>query len=109
MRSIHFICKEDEHLQRVGTDRWESGNWAVTAEDAASLVGGLISLHKTKAKPSYFGGWIEDVRPVVTEDARSVRYVFRFQFFPQCKGVDWDGADHPMAWTSGVLDDGQTQ
>ncbi|PTL79835.1 hypothetical protein [Vitiosangium sp. GDMCC 1.1324] len=106
MPSIHFICRDRLNLHRVSDDgEYESGNWGVTAADAEKLIGGMIYLHNTKSERSYFGGRIKMARPVVTDDARSVRFVFRIEPLQEAREVRWTGADHGMAWTSGVVED----
>jgi hypothetical protein len=44
-------------------------------------------------------------RTVVTDDAHSVRFVFRFKPLPEAREVRWKGAKHGMAWKSGVVED----
>ena len=41
-----------------GSNEWESGNWDVSQEKAASLVGKRIYFHEKQAERSYFGGVI---------------------------------------------------
>ncbi|MCP3165109.1 hypothetical protein [Myxococcus qinghaiensis] len=106
MPSIHFICHENEHLHRVSADgHWESGNWAIKADEAKQLVGGMIYLHKTKAKPSYFGGRIEGVRALVTTGNGPTLFVLRFKHLQEAREVRWKGVNYGRAWTSGVVAD----
>jgi len=105
MASIHFICKEDDHLHRVTADGgYDSGNWFVTAADADALIGGMIFLHRTKADRSYFGGKIKSARPI-TNESGSPCFVFRFTPSQEGKNAPWRGANHTRAWTSGVIGD----
>lgn len=103
--SIHFICRGRLNLHALKHPLYESGNWDLSSEDAARVVGGLIFLHETKAERSYFGGRIEGFREIETDNARSRRVVFRFtSSVTEGKGREWQGDDSPRAWTSGVVD-----
>jgi hypothetical protein len=106
MPAIHFLCRDRLNLHRVSEDGdHESGNWAVAAADADRLIGGMIFLHNAKSDRSYYGGRIKSARAITTEDARSVRYVFRFEPLAEAKGIRWRGASHSMAHSSGVVED----
>ena len=105
MISIHFVCRDRQNLNPVKHPLYESGHWDLTPEEAKNLVGGMIYLHQTKTKLSYFGGRIDDYRSVETENARSQRVVFIFTYRPEGKGAKWRGADHARAWTSGIIPD----
>ncbi len=105
MPSIHFLCRDRLNLHRVSeSNEYESGNWAVSASEAEKLVGGMIYLHQKKATPSYFGGLIKSARVLTSQDARSIRYIFRFVPMTEAKEVRWKGNDHAMAWTGGVIE-----
>lgn len=104
MKCIHLICRGGQTVRKVG-DLWESGNWDISTRDAERLVGGRLFLHEAKPKRSYFGG--EVVGYYRVEDAgvaHEDRVVFRLRSRLDCKEVKWKGADHAMAWTSGVVD-----
>jgi hypothetical protein len=106
MARIHFINKERENLHRLPeTTEYETGNWAVTAEQAQKLVGGVLHLHRKKTEPSYFGGTVSSFRQVGTADTKSLRFVFRFVPRQDAKDVAWKGSGAAMAWTSGILED----
>jgi hypothetical protein len=101
---MHLICRDRLNLHAVEHPLYESGDWDVTPEDAQRLVGGMLYLHQTKAERSYFGGRVESFREVDVDAAHKRRIVFRLRSMREAKGVPWSGPDHPMAWTSGVLD-----
>jgi hypothetical protein len=105
MPSIHFICRNRANLHPVKHPVYDSGDWDVTPEDAARLAGGMIYLHQTKAKLSYFGGRIDSYRTTETGNSHRLRIVFTFTSTPEGKGVKWRGTDHPRSWTSGVVED----
>jgi hypothetical protein len=104
MAEIHFVCRSALNLRAVNHPIYESGVWDLCREDAARLVGRLLFLHETKAKPSYFGGRIEGFREVDAEYAHARRVVFRVTFLPEGKGAPWRGHTYRMAWTSGVVE-----
>ena len=113
MAAIHFICRRDEHadysphpnlLYDRDTAQWVSGYWDVSLDDARVLVGGRIYLHSAKAEGAYFGGRIvEPFFVVQTTHAHELRIAFVFDALPSCRGIRWRGANHAMAWTSGVV------
>ena len=75
-----------------------SGFWDLKSEEADSLVGGMIFLHETKAKPSRFGGRVLAYKIVSKlEYARSQRIEFKVQSMLEGRGVKWRGAEHTMA------------
>lgn len=98
MAKIHFICRDRLNLHHAGDGVYTSGNWVVSTPDANALRGGMLFLHQTKAKPSYFGGRISSF--VQRPDGR---IVFTFTFEPAGRGTPWPGPSHARAWTSGVL------
>lgn len=106
MKTIHFICKDNLHLSRIekGKDDYTSGNWDLPQADAEKLVGGMIYLHQTKARLSYFGGKVVSAKEIQTKDTHAKRIVFTFTFTPESRGVAWQGTGRATAWTSGVLD-----
>lgn len=112
-RSIHLICRaKTDGIGFVGvraiknplfSSAFSSGRWDLSEDVARSLVGGLIFLHQTKSSPSQFGGLIyeyyDDPDPTA---AHEHRISFRFLALSDARYVDWQGASHAMAWTSGV-------
>ena len=85
---------------------WRSGNWDFKFEDAKKLIGGSIYLHETKTEPAYFGGEVRDVEQVEdTESSRSLRVAFVFEASNNAKGIQWRGAAHGMAWSSGICEE----
>jgi hypothetical protein len=104
MTEIHFICRRGLNLQTIKHPVYESGFWDVSREDAERLAGGMVFLHETKSKPSYFGGRIDAFREVDTDMPHARRVIFRLTSLSEAKGVKWRGASHGMAWTSGVVE-----
>jgi hypothetical protein len=103
MARIHFICRN--HLGVIPTKfpEFESGSWDIPEVDAKTLLGGTIFLHETKSSPSYFGGTISHYRVVEIDQAHSNRIVFTLTSTKEARGIDWEGIDHAMAWSGGVL------
>lgn len=91
MPSIHLIRKADKSLPQITaiaprSDVFRSGNWAVSEETAATLVGGKIYFHRTKAKPSFYGGTITAFERITQGDDAG-RIIFTFESSKDCKGV----------------------
>ncbi len=107
---IHLVCKQAEGLRIVDkkTFVFESEGWLLSAAEMAALKGGEALLHETKARPSYFGGTVLDVRPISDADAGSdlVRCVLTIQSTAAGKGVKWDkqGQRNAIARTNGTAD-----
>jgi hypothetical protein len=63
MTAVYLIERSDNVRK---TDRskneWESGFWDITEESARKLVGAKLYLHRSKNKPSHFGGTILSYR-----------------------------------------------
>ncbi len=104
MADIHLLCRRGLNVRLVDHPVYETGDWDVSPEEAARIVGGMLFLHETKDKRSYFGGRIEGFRVVETEEAHARRVVFRLTSLKEGKGVKWRGASHGRAWTSGVVE-----
>lgn len=62
-------------MKKISSDPllWESGDWYVSDEAAAALVGGDLYLHTAQDAPSHFGGRISGYRALPTG-----RIVFQF-------------------------------
>ncbi|RKG85649.1 hypothetical protein D7V88_19535 [Corallococcus terminator] len=104
MSSIHLLCRGSLNLHREpSSGDYESGNWDVSETEAKELIGGMIYLHETKSKRSYFGGKINSFRTLVIDAPRPNRIVFRLTPLREGKGVEWKGAGHGMASKSGVV------
>ena len=70
--------RKQRRLQPNG-DLWESGDWDVAEEKAASLVGSRIYFHEKQAEESYFGGTITGYRVLPPDHpATPGRIVFSF-------------------------------
>ncbi len=62
-----------------GSNDWESGNWDVSQEKAAALIGKRIYFHEKQAEPSYFGGVIISVHVLPHSHPKAPgRIVFTF-------------------------------
>lgn len=109
--AIHLVCGHDERHQpnnvspEPGTKTFWSGNWDLSEDDAARLVGGWIYLHATKGSPSYYGGPVRAFSPVTVSGVARQRRI-RFRFAPSflAKGRRWRGQDHGRAWTGGLVE-----
>lgn len=113
MKVLHVINKQRvsgpglEHLERSGDEKdvWLSGYWDIPLAEAKTLVGGMLYLHETKAKPSRFGGQVLSVAPTLRNDvARVHRVIFSILALPDGKGVKWRGAGHAMASYGGIIE-----
>ena len=113
LRAIHLICRQ-EGPSLLGLTQskttpgiYTSGCWSVPAQhDVAQIVGGWIYLHPDgKSEVSRIGGVVKSIEPCHREDATRERGVaFVFEVRPEGRGKNWRGADHTMAWTSGIID-----
>ena len=119
MKILHLIqntLHEDSNVKRLGLDvlkdikplTYSSCCWDFSIEEAKSLINGHIYLHETKTKPSFVGGVVVDVGSVILNEgtavSRTERVKFIFQANIECKNQVWRGADHSMAWTSGIIE-----
>lgn len=78
--AICFIEKmRKQHRIHLNGDLWESGNWDVAEEKAASLIGKRIYFHEKQAEESYFGGTITSYRVLPMDHPETPgRIVFSF-------------------------------
>ena len=112
MKAVHLICRDDEETKRpkgivkiAGDDQYTSEAWDFTPEQAASLIGGEIFFHKTKAAKSFFGGTVSAFEEIDRPDlAHPERIKFTFTSTKEAKHRPWRGSDYSMAWTSGIVD-----
>ncbi len=104
-KSMHFICRDRRHITVVKHPKYDSGFWAVSQEEATSLVGGMIYFHEAKAEPSYFGGRVLAWRLATKDDTfeHAGDIIFTIEATRDAKGQRWIGQDHAMAWKSGLL------
>jgi hypothetical protein len=100
MTRAHLICRHFKGVKAVQMPEYESHAWDIPEDDARQLVGGVIYLHETKRKRSYFGGMVTGYR---ISDAPSGRIIFLFNAMKEAKGIAWEGRDHERAHYSGVL------
>jgi hypothetical protein len=106
MPRAHFICKGGLNLRAVRFPQFDSGFWDISEADAARLVGGTLHLHETKTERSYFGGDITGYRiEERPEEAHVRRIVFQVTSTATGRGARWSGANHALAWYSGVVED----
>ncbi|EME68570.1 hypothetical protein H261_17748 [Paramagnetospirillum caucaseum] len=105
MKAIHLKCEDRLNLTCVKMPVFESGYWDISESDAAVVVGGMIYMHQTKNELSYMGGVVQSFRiEVRPELAHATRIIFVFESTKEGRGAKWKGADHAMAWYSGVVD-----
>lgn len=113
MKGVHLICRmEPGSIYPKGVTPeadapgcYVSHAWNFPISEAERLVGGMIYLHDSKAKPSRYGGEVVAVRPTKAVGvAREDRVEFIFKATLEGKNQEWRGADHDMAWTSGIID-----
>ncbi len=108
--ALHLINRDDEHgrplnLSKVESDVWRTCCWAISADEAAALVGGWVYLHVAKGDPSFFGGIVSAAEPMVTpEHAREDRFAFTFAAKLEGRGQRWRGKAYAMAWTGGLVE-----
>lgn len=107
-KAIHFINRRDgAHLH--GMTRWPGDRhgyrsccWHISDEDAASLIGGWVYFHETKAKSASFGGIILGFE--AGEGELAARKAILFRADGAARNQKWRGAQHGMAMSSGVVD-----
>ena len=112
MKAVHLICRNDELTNRPkgifpsgGEHQYTSEAWDFTPEKAASLIGGQILFHRTKADKSFFGGKVTAFEEIDRPDlAHPERIKFTFTSTEEARNQPWRGTDYSMAWTSGIID-----
>lgn len=103
MPAIHLIERVGL-VRRLSRDsqEYESGNWVVSEETAARLVGGHLFLHDAQDKPSRFGGRILGWRALEEGVEDAGRIVFRFLASEDHQGVnagrDGWGNEKKLVW-----------
>lgn len=107
-RAAHFINRR-EGVNLIGLEHIENHEhstccWAISASDAAELVGGWIYLHSAKGEKSRLGGVVREVALVESDADDTSRYKILFEVREGGRGQAWRGADHAMAWWSGLVD-----
>ena len=111
MFAIHIICRTDpgtgqlRNMARIPNSRiCRSGNWPVSKDKAAALIGGWLYLHPSKSEPAVFSGRILGFEPI-HEPARrpAERIVFLVEDRGEGLGQPWRGAAHKRARDGGLL------
>ena len=110
-KAIH-LKNERQGISRRGLTKvvgerngWRSCCWLLTDEEQDALIGGWLYLHETKSTPSQFGGMIIGFEPAERDGAaRSNGVAIVFRADSRARDQGWRGANHGMAWTSGVLE-----
>jgi hypothetical protein len=108
-QSAHFINRKQgqgrEGLTRIAAAHYTSCCWVISEEEATKLLGGWIYFHETKADRSAMGGVVTAVqRADRIGESQPDRYVISFDSRIEGKGQKWRGADHNMAWWSGIVE-----
>ena len=108
MRNAIHLINRRKGPTLLGLDRWveqadgfRSCCWQLSDEQAASLVGGWVYLHGSKAERSSFGGQILGFEQ--GQDGSADRKAILFRAEASCRGQRWRGANHGMAYTSGIV------
>ena len=113
MKVLHVINKQSDdgpglrHLWPAPGEKdvFHSGYWDLPLAEAETLIGGMLYLHETKAKPSRFGGRVLSVEQrEMNEFARPMRVVFKVESLREGRGQKWRGADHDMASYGSIIE-----
>lgn len=108
--AIHLICRRDDGvnlngLEKLSDGSWRSCCWTISHSEATSLVGGWVYLHGAKKGESEFGGLIRAVEPTMRAgNARENGWAIIFEARAEGRKQAWRGANHPMAWTGGLVE-----
>lgn len=103
MAAIHFICRNFDGIEKSeAMPRYTSKAWVVSEDVAEKIVGANVYFHETKGEPSYFGGLIDKIERLAAPD--DDRVIIHLTATKEGRGVRWTGADHDMAWTSGLVE-----
>ena len=86
-------------------DCYWSGKWDIPIDDVKILIGGMVYLHKEKSKKSIIGGLVLDVREVYYDEGKKKnRIEFKIKSMIEGKNIEWEGMDHQMAHSGGIID-----
>lgn len=107
--SIHFINRQvgigREGLSHLGGGRYRSCCWILNGQEIEAIIGGWIYLHETKSAPSAFGDKILAVEPGIREQAAYPEgFAIIFDAPLEAQGQAWRGADHALAYRSGLVE-----
>jgi hypothetical protein len=124
MKVLHLINrKRPNSYQREGLTlvsdephHYVSCCWDLDFAECQTLIGGMIYLHNSKGEKSFMGGVVKEVEQIdlniggpyyqPTSDvrpARTLRVQIKFESTHEGRNVKWQGMDHSMAWTSGII------
>ncbi len=107
--AIHLLNKLDDTgrprlLTLLGGTSCQTCCWKLSADDAASLVGGWVYLHDKKSEVARIGGVVTAVAPAKEPGFTDQgRYAITFTSRAEAKRMRWRGAKYGMAWTGGVI------
>lgn len=111
MKKLHLKTSANDsgllYLKKIPNEEhtYWSGKWDIKFSVAKTLIGGMIFLHKEKSKKSTFGGKVLDVREVeYIEGKRTQRVEFKIKSMVEGRDVKWEGKDHSMAYSGGIID-----
>lgn len=106
---IHLIARNastirDDYLIRLLKDTrypytYCTGRWDLSSATAESLIGGLVYLHITKARPSYVGGLVCGWHPSISHDVkREKRISLHFIALYDCRLGEWGDQSNQRSW-----------
>lgn len=108
MRGHLHLLERLDHVFKLpdGSGNWASGYWQLNELDRTVVR--KLFLHKKKAERSFWGGDVLTVVPAfefaemaaqhATDPAG--RWVLIVRPASDCRGAEWQGADHAMAYKS---------
>ena len=108
--AIHLLNKLDDTgrprlLTPLGGTSYRTCCWKLSADDAASLVGGWVYLHDKKSEVARIGGVVTTVAPAEEPGFTDQgRFAIIFTSRAEAKRMRWRGDKHAMAWTGGVIE-----
>ena len=84
--NIHLICKQGDGHENLGSQVFETGNWAISEKVAAEAVGGRVYLHEKQDEPAWHGGTVTGWRPSKEEGRVVFTYHVDGPFRVKCPG-----------------------
>jgi hypothetical protein len=114
MKAIHLVCKYHreckyrdgwDNLYSAGGQRYDSGYWFISEDNARKLVAGWLYLHETKNKRSGFGGRIIGFKIVRYEEAyHKDRILFEIEMSPAAVNQGWRGRAYGIVKASRIVE-----